>query len=334
MKKLIITTILTGIMMLSEKTMSQVDPHFSQYYAYPLWLNPALTGVIDGDLRVNLNYRNQWNNITSPFSTAGFSVEGATSKNLNLGVNILNQSAGDAGYNYFNGYASLAYTGVKFGEEQMSRLVFGVQAGVLNRKFDPSKFQWGSQYSPIAGYDPNASSNEILTRTSSMVFDANFGVLFYDANPAHRVNVFVGGSAAHLTQPEDPFVQGSGNKLPIRYTGHAGARISVSEMVSITPNVLYMKQRTAEEKMFGAYSQIMINETSDFMLGFNYRIKDAVVPYVGFHYDALTLGLSYDANTSNLNRLTSGSNAFEISLSYTSRKKRVLPREYFICPRL
>ncbi|MEO6498226.1 MAG: type IX secretion system membrane protein PorP/SprF, partial [Mucilaginibacter sp.] len=35
------------------KVQAQVDPHFSQYYANPLWLNPALTGVIDGDLRFN-----------------------------------------------------------------------------------------------------------------------------------------------------------------------------------------------------------------------------------------------------------------------------------------
>jgi len=25
---------------------AQVDPHFSQYYVYPMWLNPALTGAI------------------------------------------------------------------------------------------------------------------------------------------------------------------------------------------------------------------------------------------------------------------------------------------------
>ena len=44
------------------KLMAQIDPHFSQYYAYPLWLNPALTGVINGDSRVNANYKNQYSN--------------------------------------------------------------------------------------------------------------------------------------------------------------------------------------------------------------------------------------------------------------------------------
>ena len=43
------------------KTKGQVDPHFSQYYVYPSWLNPALTGAFDGDYRVSGIYRNQWN---------------------------------------------------------------------------------------------------------------------------------------------------------------------------------------------------------------------------------------------------------------------------------
>ena len=39
---------------------AQIDPHFSQYYAYPLWLNPALTGVMNGEARINANYKDQY----------------------------------------------------------------------------------------------------------------------------------------------------------------------------------------------------------------------------------------------------------------------------------
>jgi len=331
MRKLLL---LTGLLMTIVRGYAQVDPHFSQYYAYPLWLNPAMTGVIDGDMRVNVNYRNQWNNITNPFSTAGVSIEGVTDKNLNWGVNILNQSAGDAGYNYFNGYASVAYTGVKFGAQQMTHLTLGLQAGILSRKFDPSKFQWGSQYNPLTGFDANAPSNETLTRTSSNVFDANFGFLLYDGNPNHQVNAYIGGAAAHLTQPSDPFLSTNNYHLPVRYTVHAGARFVVSEDFSITPNALYMRQGDATETMVGAYGQLVVNELSDLLLGVDYRIKDAVVPYLGFRYEDYTVGLSYDVNASSLDRIASGSNAFELSLSYTMHKKRTYPKEHFFCPRL
>ena len=39
------------------------DVHFSQYYAAPLTLNPALTGLVNGVFRASFNYRNQWFNI-------------------------------------------------------------------------------------------------------------------------------------------------------------------------------------------------------------------------------------------------------------------------------
>lgn len=313
---------------------AQVDPHFSQYYAYPLWLNPAMTGVIDGDMRINVNYRNQWNNITNPFVTAGVSVEGVTDKNINWGVNILNQSAGDAGYNYFNGYASVCYTGVKFGAQQMTHLTLGIQAGILNRRFDPSKFEWGSQYNPLTGYDPNAPSNEFLTKTSSSVFDANFGALLYDGNPDHTVNGYIGVAAAHLTQPSDPFLSTNNFHLPVRYTIHGGIRFIVSDELSITPNALYMRQGNADEAMVGAYAQLVVTDMSDLLLGVDYRVKDAVVPYLGFRYQDVTVGVSYDVNASNLDQLATGSNAFELSLSYTIHKKRVFPKEHFFCPRL
>jgi hypothetical protein len=71
MKKLIARTTLVviGTFCLLSKSNAQVDPHFSQYYVYPAWVNPALTGIFDGSYRVSGIYRNQWGNVSSPFST-------------------------------------------------------------------------------------------------------------------------------------------------------------------------------------------------------------------------------------------------------------------------
>ena len=79
---------------------SQVDPHFSQYYMHPHYLNPATTGVMGGDQRVATVFRNQWADITNAFSTKGITADLATNKNMNFGINVLSQTAGDAGYNY------------------------------------------------------------------------------------------------------------------------------------------------------------------------------------------------------------------------------------------
>lgn len=313
---------------------AQVDPHFSQYYAYPMWLNPALTGAIDGDYRVGGNYRSQWNNIANPYSTIGVSADFVTKKNINVGLNIMNQSAGDAGYNYLNAYASAAYTGIKFGANGYQRLVIGLQAGLLSRRFDPAKFQFADQWNPITGYNPSNPTGDALTRNSSSVFDAGAGVLYYDGDPAKTLNTFLGVSAFHLTRPEDPFVYGKKETLPIRYAVHGGVRMMLSDVVTITPNALYMRQGNSDEKMVGAYAQVKANTYTDFLVGGYYRFNDAVTPFIGFHYEHMVLGFSYDTNVSKLKNLARSSNAFEISLSFTGRKSRAFPSENFICPRL
>ena len=99
MKKLIvIIAVLLQLGMLN-KSIAQVDPHFSQYYAYPLWLNPALTGVFNGDTRVNLNFKNQWASVGNGYNTGGLSADFRPTEKVGLGFNVINQAAGTAGYN-------------------------------------------------------------------------------------------------------------------------------------------------------------------------------------------------------------------------------------------
>ena len=50
------------------------DPQFSQFYAAPLYLNPALTGINQKG-RVGINYRNQWPSINTGFETAAAYVD-------------------------------------------------------------------------------------------------------------------------------------------------------------------------------------------------------------------------------------------------------------------
>src|SRR5678815_609792 len=82
------------------KAAAQTDPHFTQNYTFPMYVNPALAGSSDGEYRVSTIYRTQWGSISNPYRTVGLSFDTRTNKNIALGVNVLNQSAGDAGYNY------------------------------------------------------------------------------------------------------------------------------------------------------------------------------------------------------------------------------------------
>ncbi len=314
------------LIVISIVSKAQVDPHFTQYYMYPLWLNPALTGAMDGDYRINANYRNQWSGV-SPFNTYAVSGDMTTDKNINLGGNLLNQTAGDAGYSYFTGYASVAYTGVRFGKSGDQHLTFGLQGGWIQRKVDPTKFQYSDMTTP-----------EILKTTSGSYFDAGAGVLYYDGAMDHKYNWYGGFAVGHINKPTDQFVSHATEKyeVPYRYTIHGGVRINVSETFNVVPNALWMQQGTAKETMLGVYGELKANENTDVLFGANYRFNDAVAPFVGVTYNNFTFGLSYDVNTTSLGQYATGTsaNSFELSMSYIIKKKRTFDPGYFKCPRI
>jgi type IX secretion system PorP/SprF family membrane protein len=228
----------------------------------------------------------------------------------------------------------MAYTGVRFGAFGNQRIAMGLQIGFIQRRFDRSKLTFGDQWNPITGYNPGAVSADVLTRTAASSFDAGAGILYYDATPGKKANFFGGFAASHLTKPQDKFSVGEDETLPMRYTFHAGIRIALSDVLSLTPNALYLRQGTASEKMVGAYMQMKATDNTDFMLGANYRFKDAFSPYVGFYHKNVVVGLSYDVNTSDLGKMARGSNSFEISLSFVGKKKVRTPETEFVCPRL
>ncbi|CAN5199120.1 hypothetical protein BH09BAC2_BH09BAC2_19410 [soil metagenome] len=313
---------------------AQVDPHFSQYYTYTHFINPAAAGVMNADYRVAAIYRNQWSNINHAFRTAGLAADITTNKKVNLGADILNQSAANGGYNYTTGYISAAFTGLRFGNEGSNHINIGLQAGLINRNVNPSKFEFGDQWNPVTGYSAANPTADIFTTTNSTVFDAAAGIFYYNTDFNKTANPYFGIAAFHINKPADPFT-GTTDKstIPMRVAISGGVNFYLSDRLIMVPNFLYMKQGTADEKMLGTYFQISANETTDFLTGINYRFQDAVVPYAGMSVNNLTIGVSYDVNLSPLGRIASGSNAFELTLTI-SGKRPESNTDYFKCPRL
>jgi type IX secretion system PorP/SprF family membrane protein len=319
------------------KTVAQTDPHFTQNYTFPLYINPALAGSSDGDYRASAIFRNQWGSLSSPYRTVGVSFDTRTTKNAALGINLLNQSAGDGGFNYLTLSGSYAYNGVKFGKDFNQRIVMALQGGIISRRVDRTKFKWGQQWNPITGYHADNPTTETFSKTSSIVPDIGAGILYFDASPDKKINVFGGLSVYHLNRPKDPIVTNHNtdlNRIPIRYSVHGGLSYNLSEQTRIIPHVLYMRQGTASEMITGIYGQINVNAETDFMLGGYYRVNDAIAPYVGIDYKNFVIGLSYDANVSKLQTLTRNVNSFELTLSYIKRSGTKSIVDFVRCARL
>ncbi|MCZ4245231.1 PorP/SprF family type IX secretion system membrane protein [Pedobacter punctiformis] len=318
-----------GFMLLTAKSFAQTDPHFSQYYAYPLWLNPALTGVIDGDYRGSVNIKQQWSGLSNSFLTGGASFDLAPKKNFAFGATVLNQRAGDLDFNYLAALVSGSYR-LRFGLEGLQMMSFGLQAGLINRSFDLSKARFGDQYNAVTGFN-GTGNGENISSTSSLVPDINAGVMYFDGNPNQTINVFVGASAAHLNRPVERF-SGTSERTPIRFTAHGGARIRASEMLDIVPNALVMYQGNTNEISLGAYSQLTLNNSSNILFGANYRVKDAAIAFVGLQLKNMVFGLSYDINTSTFQRASKSNGGLELSVTLIGRNGIIGPN--FFCPRL
>ncbi len=330
MKKLtIITVLILFFCNITQQVKSQVDPHFSQYYANPIWLNPALTGVIEGTFRANINFKQQWSNLDNGFFTIGASFDTAPKKNLSFGAIIINQRAGSISYNQLNALASGAYR-IRLGQDGDKIINFGLQAGIINKSFDISKITLGSQYNLMMGYDGGMPIDEGFAAENYAALDINSGVMFFDAADKD-VNVFAGAAVAHINRPKDKFLGGNA-KTPMRFTGHGGVRIKLSDIFDLTPNALYLKQGSAREISVGAYAQMMLNTESDLLFGSNYRVDDAAIAFLGFHIKNMVFGVSYDFNTSSLNKATGSKGGLELSVSFNSRRGIIGPN--FFCPRL
>jgi type IX secretion system PorP/SprF family membrane protein len=314
MKKLLFLTVL-----LATGSLFAQDIHFSQFYNSPLTLNPALTGKINGKYRIGAIYRNQWFgpvNGKTAFSTPSVSFDMPIRfKKDVLGVGAYfvgdRSSEGKLKNNIF--MASVAYHKA-LGKSNNHSLSLGVQAGYCQKQLDASSIRWASQFDDQQTYNPN-NPGETFANNSAGAFDMNLGLL-YNGKFSDRFKMYLGGSVFHLLTPEQNFANGSKDGVPMRMVGHGGFDIGLSEKISLLPSVIYMTQANASETNAGLSLGINAAKETTFYIGAYYRVKDAVIPYVGLDLKGFRLGLSYDINASELNN-TNGS--MEISLMYIGK---------------
>lgn len=325
--------ILFSTLLLLTSSIKAQDFHLSMYDAGPLFLNPALTGMVDANFRVHAQYRNQWRSVANkPYNTALISLDAPKGK-WGFGGQIINMRAGVGNYNVLQGLFSVSYA-VPLDKNKFHNLSFGIQAGATQKKIEAGLYTYDNQYSNTNGgyFDQSLPSGETFNRQSFVSEQVNAGFMYYNAKQQSRLNPFVGYSAFNLTQQKETFYQSS-NKLPIRHYIHAGLRINVTELFYVLPKVLVMMQKNATEQLYSVDIGYFFKEQEFYLLaGANYRNKDAAVVYVGARKNNYIAKIAYDANTSSLKDASKYRGAFEISFTYMGKKSK--SKELRHCPRL
>lgn len=326
MKKYLHWLLLIGCLVVRLPAKAQ-DPHFTQFFASPLTLNPAFTGLFSGDMRIAGNYRSQWSSIATPFITSTVSADMGILKNVipyndiwGVGALVLYDQTGGGGLKSTYMALSTAYH-KGLDAEGLQSIAVGFQVALVQKRLDFSKLLFENQLTNL-GFDPSMPNGEYFPNASITYPDYNAGVL-YNASIGEFGNMYWGASYYHLSQPNESFL-GENYPLHYRFTLHGGGGFAPTPLTRVYLSGLYMQQSSAQEVDLGGAFGFVINNlpmnANLFYIGGWYRIGDAINPYVGLEINNLHVGLSYDINVSTLKPASNYRGGFEISLIYIYQK--------------
>lgn len=312
------------------------DIHFSQFYNSPLTLNPTLTGLMEGKARVGVIYRNQWNSVSTPFSTvsAGFDMpihKGFSDNDLmGAGLVVYYDKAGSAGLSTLNVSGSFAYH-KSLSKKGQHLLSLGVQVGFIQKRVDPNAGVFADQVDNTLTINPVSAEQQNIKNV--LHEELNIG-LSYSGKLGKRSNLYLGGSVFHVTQPKESFYGDGDTRLPMRYVGNLGVKIGLGKRFSLLPSAIYMMQAKTSELNLGMGIGYEAENTFTATVGVYYRLEDAVIPMLAMGYKGVTLSASYDINISGLNEVSNSRGGFELSLNYILLDKKT-PYKYpvFFAPR-
>jgi type IX secretion system PorP/SprF family membrane protein len=296
------------------------DPEFSQFYANPLYLNPALAGVTICP-KANANYRNQWPGIGKAFITYNASYDQYVDfLHGGLGVLITADRAGSGNLN--TTVISLMYA-YKMNLSTHLQASGSLKVSYYQRRLAWENLQFEDMIDPVGGF--------ILPTSEKQPDNLSVGVPDFSAGVflAYDDLVYGGIAVDHLTQPKVGFYADNATQLSMKFTIHVGSVINLHKNgssgedreFSISPNILYQQQFKFHQLNIGMYLTI-----DPFIGGIwfrhNFENADAIIPMLGIHYKSLRVGYSYDFTISKLKSASGGAHEVSASWQFPCLEKR------------
>jgi type IX secretion system PorP/SprF family membrane protein len=263
------------------------DPAFSQFYANPLFLNPAMAGL-EGPVKVTLGYRNQWPGAVDPYSTYQASYEQFIEKiQGGVGLHVINDRQGGGIFNTLSVDAIYAYH-LQVSPELL--VTGGFQASVGQRNLNTEGLVLPDELAGVAGTTLNGYSRVYPD------FSVGLGGFWR--------NLYGGIAVHHMLQPYTSPSEDPNTRLLRKYTAHIGALIPIhekrlgKEVLELSPNLVFMQQDIYQQINYGM--EIIFR---NLMGGIWFR-QDLTFSYgtlifsVGYGTDKFRIRYSYDAKLS------------------------------------
>ncbi|MEO1258117.1 MAG: PorP/SprF family type IX secretion system membrane protein [Bacteroidota bacterium] len=334
--------LLICLLLMMGVSMNAQDIHFSQFYLSPLNLNPAMTGVMNCNIRLVANYRNQWASVlkSNAYSTYSASYDQKIAVGrydyFGVGASFWGDVAGEANFATTTGRLTGSYAKrMGGGRKEAHYLVVGAEAGLSQRSIDFDKLRWGTQHDGSGGHNPDALSLEDNLFNDQFLFaDLGAGLLWFSVFDENN-NLYIGGAYHHLNRANQTFYEENGLRedLYSRFTIHAGGEFAVASRLGLLPGVIVMKQGPSFQVNSGTSLRFRLGGSSTGNFG-NYQafqvgawvrvsnrvdngyLTDAAIISTRFDYNQFSIGFSYDLNVSALQPASNNNGAFEFALLY------------------
>jgi type IX secretion system PorP/SprF family membrane protein len=220
----------------------------------------------------------------------------------------------------------------------------GLNFGYAFRSIDLNRLIFGDQLQFDSDGNVPTDDQALFNLGNTQYFDFNSGVLAYNKN------FWFGFSASHLNTPNRSLINQEA-EVPLKTSFHGGVRIPLyggpfkKDHISVlAPSFVYKKQGNFDQLDVGVhflYDPIMMGVWyRGIPLQQNVRdniSQDAVVIILGFQFEKMELGYSYDFTVSELGPISGG--AHEVAIKYklqmatqvkTKRKDKFIPCPTFI----
>ena len=311
--------------LLATQIVKAQDPHFSQFFASPLTLNPAFTGKFSGSWRLAANHRDQWPSIPKAYVTSSASIDFPILKNripdkdvFGVGISGLSDASANKILKLNYGSVSMSYHKA-LDENGYSTIGAGFQAtySSLNLNVGELKFEDMLTQNGFTG-----QTSEVITNGNKQsYFDVNAGLL-YSGSTNGQNNFYLGASMYHINRPKVGF-QDKNWYLSGRISIHGGGSFPVSDVITVHTSLIHQIQNKASETIVGAAIAANLGQDAEkpsaVYIGSWVRFNDAIVPYIGLEFGGLRIGVSYDFNISNLKAATTSRGGSEFSIIFIKR---------------
>ena len=315
------------------------DIHYTNFGFSPLNINPALTGVFQGDYRATGNFRSQWQGVPVSYLTISGSVDmkiankkAGTTSPFRVGAFVSHDNAGWSNLNNTAVYLSGSYMKVLTPKDFLSG---GLSVGLNQRAFKTGDLTWDDQYFEKK-FDPNIITADATVFEQSIFYpDISIGGNYHRQAPGKRSGLDLGLGVFHLNQPKKSFKGEPAVKCEIRYSLTASTNLALSQNFDLLVDVMQQVQGPHRETVLGIGARLYVLEKQTKQLalqaGLTLRNGDAISPHIGILYNNWKVGLNFDSNFSSFKTASNRFGGPEINFIYIFSK--VPPAKFCkLCP--